>query len=110
MSMLPPDQWGVVVSHYAEIYRGNQDYTDQLRALEAAAEKKETDLPAVRFLLGYHYGYLGFPSQAVTQLDKVLTTVPQDEGAKQLRGIFATKAGITTAVPTKPATPPQPAN
>ena len=55
LEMLPQDKWGVVVSNYSETDRGNQDYTDQLRALETAAKKQ--DSPALRFLLGYHYGF-----------------------------------------------------
>jgi hypothetical protein len=91
MRLLGPEQWGVVVGNYAELYRGNQDYTDQLRALEAAGRKTETASPAVRFLLGYHYAYLGYPKQAVAELDKALATVPNDEVTKKLREVMAAK-------------------
>jgi tetratricopeptide (TPR) repeat protein len=105
LRQMPDDQWGVVVAHYAELYRGNQDYTDQLRALEAARNKPETDSPAVRFLLGYHYGYLGYPKNAVTELDKTLSIVPDDAVAKQLRAMMAAKLPPSKAEPSdKPAT------
>ncbi|HVC97470.1 MAG TPA: hypothetical protein VND64_27555, partial [Pirellulales bacterium] len=62
-----------------------------LRALEAARTKQ--DSPALRFLLGYHYAYLGFPQQAVRELDKALKLNPQDELARQLRDSMKAKLG-----------------
>ena len=106
LRQLSEDQWGVVVSHYAELYRGNQDYTDQLRALEAAAKKPETDSPAVRFLLGYHYGYLGYPKDAIAELDKALASVPQDEIAARLRAIMVSKLPVDQQSAFAPKTPP----
>ncbi|HEX4131037.1 MAG TPA: hypothetical protein VHZ24_13430 [Pirellulales bacterium] len=105
MHLLPSDQWNTVVGNYTELYRGNQDYTDQLRALETAAAKK--DAPGLEFLLGYNYGYLGYPKQAVTSLDKVLTMNPQDSTARQLRALFASKLkpGEVPDAPAAPATP-----
>jgi len=84
MNQLPKDKWGVVVQNSRELYGSYQDYTSQLRALEGAARTKSND-PALRFLLGYHYAYLGYPQQAVDQLDKVLSLAPGDDIAKQLR-------------------------
>ena len=84
MQALSKDQWGVVASNYKELYGSVQDYTNQLRALEKAVGDKP-DNPGQRFLLGFHYGYLGYPQQSVTQLDKVLTLAPADEAAKKLR-------------------------
>lgn len=43
------------------------------------------DSPAVRFLLGCHYGYLGYPRHSVREFDKVLNRVPQDELTQKLR-------------------------
>ena len=77
MHVLPKEQWGVVVSNHKELYGNVQDYTNQLRALEKAVGEKPND-PAQRFLLGFHYAYLGFPQQAVDQLDRELKTTPQD--------------------------------
>ena len=89
MQMLPADKWGAVVSNYAELYRGNQDYTDQLRRLEAA--RLAASSPALQFLTGYHYGYLGYPKNAITELDKAITLAPQDQAAQKLRGVMAAK-------------------
>ncbi len=90
MQQLPKDQWGVVVTNYKDLYGSMQSYTDQLRALEKATKEKP-DNPALRFLLGFHYAYLGFPQQGITQLDKAVKLAPQDEMAKQLRTQLQTK-------------------
>ena len=103
MQMLPKDQWGVVVSNYKELYGNVQDYTDQLRTLEKAVKDKPEN-PAMRFLLGYHYAYLGFPKEAIDQLDKGLKVAPQDEGAKRLREAMQAKL----PKPDAPLAPPKP--
>ena len=103
MQALPKDQWGVVSGNYKELYGSVQDYTNQLRALEKAVDDKP-DEPAQRFLLGFHYGYLGYPQQSIKQLDKVLTLAPKDEVAKKLRDEMQTKL----PKPTAPAVPPTP--
>lgn len=87
--LLPNDKWGEVVRNYTELYRGNQDYTDQLRSLEK--ERKAHDSPGVRFLLGYHYGYLGYSKEAVRELDVALELDPANELARKLRTVFAAK-------------------
>lgn len=88
MQSLPPEKWGVVVTNYTELYRNNQDYCDQLLALENTAKSKATDSPAVRFLLGYHYAYLGYPVHAVRELNKTLAAAPGDGLAAQLRDLM----------------------
>ena len=90
MQLLPEDQWGVVVSNYKELYGKIGDYTAQLRALEKAA-KEQPDDPGLRFLLGYHYGFLGYPQQAVKQLDKTLELAPADQLGQKLRDQFNAK-------------------
>lgn len=87
MQLLPEDQWGVVVKNFRELYGKTRDYTTQLRALEKDV-KTSGENPATRFLLGFHYGYLGYPSHAVKQLDKTLTLAPQDQMAQRLREIM----------------------
>lgn len=105
IQMLPKDQWGVVAGNYKELYTNIQDYTDQLRALEKAVKDKPDD-PATRFLVGYHYGYLGYPKEAIKELDKTLELAPKDEVAKKLRDAFAEKLPKTqqVAVPPTPGT------
>jgi len=90
MQLLPEDQWGVVVTNYRELYGKVGAYTSQLRVLEKSVKQKPDD-PATRFLLGFHYAYLGYPSHAVKQLDKTVSLVPQDELAKKLRDLMAAK-------------------
>lgn len=83
MQQLVKEQWGVVVTNYKDLYTSNQSYTDQLRALEKAVQDKP-DSPALHFLLGFQYGYLGYPQNAVDQLNKTIKLAPRDEMAKQL--------------------------
>jgi tetratricopeptide (TPR) repeat protein len=107
MQMLPKDQWGVVVSNYKELYGNTQSYTDQLRALEKEVRDKP-ESPALRFLLGFQYAYLGFPKESIDQLDKGLKIAPQDEGAKQLRQEIQAKLPKDTAPAAPAAKPPAP--
>jgi tetratricopeptide (TPR) repeat protein len=107
MNVIPKDKWGVVIGNYKELYGNPQDYTTQLRALEKAVSDKP-DNPAPRFLLGFHYAYLGFPQQAVDQLDKVIKIAPQDQMAKALRDEMKAKLP-TPAAPATPAAPVTPA-
>lgn len=100
MQLLPKDKWGVVVSNAQDLYGNYQDYTTHLRALENAVREKP-DNPAQRFLIGFHYAYLGFPRDAVAQLDKTLKVAPQDQGAKLLRDELRAKlsGAATDAAP-----------
>jgi cytochrome c-type biogenesis protein CcmH/NrfG len=100
MQLLPKEEWGVVVKNYKELYSNIQDFTDQLRALEKAIKDKPND-PGMRFLAGFQYAFLGYPKEAVDQLDKGLKVAPRDEMAKKLRDEMAAKLP-------KPADPPAP--
>ncbi len=93
MQMLPEDEWSKVVNNYTDLYGNVQDYTNGVKALEKARGEKP-DEPAMRFLLGYHFGYLGYPKQAVRELDKALDLQPKDLGAEKLRDTFAVAAGL----------------
>ena len=99
MQMLPQEKWGAVVENYKQLYGNIGDYTNQLKALEKARDAKPAD-SALRFLLGFHFGYLGHPKQAVRELDKTLELNGKDEGARKVRDFFAAKLGIApTSVP-----------
>ena len=95
MVLLPQDQWGVVIKNYKELYPHHAPYTEQLRALEKARNDKPDD-PAMRFLLGFHYNYLGYPKQAALEWEKAVQLEPKDEFAKKLldsiRGTASAKA------------------
>lgn len=88
MMMLPSDQWGVVVKNFTDLYGGGNDYENQLRALEKARDAKPKE-PAYRFLLGYQYGYLDYPKNAVTELKQAVALAPQDDLSKKLLDIFS---------------------
>lgn len=90
LATLPRDQWGVVVGKYARLYGATGDYTAALRALEKAREAKDND-PALFFLLGYHYAYLGYPKEAVRELDQALKLAPKDEVARKIHDAAAAK-------------------
>jgi tetratricopeptide (TPR) repeat protein len=99
MQMLPPEKWGAVIENYKQLYGDIGDYTNQLRALEKARDVKPAD-SALRFLLGFHFGYLGHPKQAVRELDKTLELNAKDEGARKVRDIFAGKLGLAPSATT----------
>jgi tetratricopeptide (TPR) repeat protein len=101
MHHLSKDQWGVVVTHYTQLYGRTQDYTNQLRALEKAMKAKGDD-PALRFLTGFQYAYLGFVDQAIDQLDRAIKLAPRDEMAKQLRNEMRAKQMKPAAIPPLP--------
>ena len=99
MQMLPQEKWGAVIENYKELYGNIGDYTNQLKALEKARDAKPAD-SALRFLLGFHFGYLGHPKQAVRELDKTLELNAKDEGARKVRDIFAGKLGLAPSATT----------
>jgi tetratricopeptide (TPR) repeat protein len=103
MRQLSADRWGVVINHYTELYGDTKDYTQQLRALEKAVKEKP-DAPALRFLAGFHYAYLGFTQQALDQLERALKLAPRDEMARQLCDDLRARL----AKPSIPPVPPAP--
>ena len=90
MGALPEDKWGAVVQNYKQLYGNAGDYTSQLKVLEAAVKEKPED-PAMRFLLGFQYGYLDFPQQAERELGKAVQLEGRDPAARRLHDIFAAK-------------------
>ena len=94
MTMLPYDQWGVVVKNYRELYLSNRPITNQLRALEKT-RKENPDNPAARFVLGYEYLYLGYLKHAETELQKAVQLEPANEFSVKLAAL-ATAATIAT--------------
>ena len=104
MQLLPKEGWGVVVKNYKELYGGGSDFTNQLRALEKAVKDKPHH-PALRFLAGFQYAYLGYAKEAIDQLDKGLQAAPRDEMAKKLRDELIGKLpkGVDSPTPAVPA-------
>jgi tetratricopeptide (TPR) repeat protein len=92
------------LANYRELYGRPDDYNDQLRALEKFRDGNAND-PAARFLLGYHYFYLGRLQDAFNQLDKAIQIQPQDPFARTLRNMAAEKVG-QPKVPDQPPSNP----
>ncbi len=78
MYQLPTADWGDVVKHYSGLYGNTHDYTNQLRALEEAIRIHDDD-PALRFVAGFEFGYLGFVEQSLVQLDEAMMYEADDE-------------------------------
>jgi hypothetical protein len=53
----------------------------------------------LRFLVGYHFGYLNYPKQAVRELNKAVELEGRDPAARRLHDIFAVKIGAPTVGP-----------
>jgi tetratricopeptide (TPR) repeat protein len=113
MTLLPADQWGVVASNYRDYYGDTQHYVDQLKVLEQAVWA-DTASPALRLLLAFHYGWLGYPAESVREANELLKLSPGDALAQKLREVMEAKlpnqksASPPSAAPaTTPVPPPQ---
>ena len=109
MSELPESKWGVAVQNYTKLYGNTQDYTNQLKLLEAARKQNPND-PALRFLLGFNFGYLGYPKQAVNELGKAVQLEGRDPAARKLHDLFAAQidAPLVGPVPRSAQSPVAP--
>ena len=90
LMLLPQENWGQAVSDYKKLYANPKDYVDQLKSLAKAAADKPND-PALRFLLGFHYGYSGRVADAVRELNKLVQLEPKDQLGRKLRDLMADK-------------------
>jgi hypothetical protein len=90
LMLLPQEKWGQAVSDYKKLYANPKDYLDQLKSLARAAADKPND-PALRFLLGFHYGYSGRVADAVRELNKLVQLEPKDQLGRKLRDLMADK-------------------
>lgn len=84
MSILPEDRWGTVIANYRDLYGNTQDYVNQLKGLEQAVRNDPKD-PALRFLVAFQYGNLGYPRDAVRELDQATKLAPDDRMSASLR-------------------------
>ena len=72
--------------HQLRGYYGNpQHYTDQYQRLQSAVNTQSD--PSTNFLLGYHHLMLGHHKHAQSQLQAVITALPNDPVAGRLIGI-----------------------
>ena len=90
LMLLPQEKWGQAISDYKKLYTNPKDYSDQLKSLAKAAADKPND-PALRFLLGFHYGYSGRVADAVRELNKLVQLEPKDQLGRKLRDLMADK-------------------
>lgn len=90
LMLLPQEKWGQAISDYKRLYTNPKDYLDQLKSLAKAAADKPND-PALRFLLGFHYGYSGRVADAVRELNKLVQLEPKDQLGRKLRDLMADK-------------------
>ncbi len=72
---LKPDDWGLFVRDFRNVYPSRAAFTKCLRGLEKhVAERPKSAVG--RFLLGYMYGYLGHTEQALRQLRQAADLAP----------------------------------
>jgi len=91
MALLDPSDWGSVVRNFRNYYGNANDYTDQLRKLERFVGDKP-DAVYAHFLVGYQYGYLGYPDHARNELNKAVALESRDELAGKLLEQFGGEA------------------
>ena len=87
LALTPQRQWGTVVARFRDYYANSRDYTEHLRALEGYVAAHPRSAPG-RFLLGYHYGYLGHAAEAARQLRQAGQLVEGDPTVEALRQRF----------------------
>jgi len=104
LMLLPQEKWGQAVSDYKKLYANPKDYLDQLKSLAKAVADKPND-PALRFLLGFHYGYSGRVADAVRELNKLVQLEPKDQLGRKLRDLMTDKThnDNSSAVATAPS-------
>lgn len=88
--------WGGIVKDFGRFYGNPNDYTEQLRRLEKFANQ-HAEAPYARFLLGYQYGFLGYPTEGRRELEKAVSLESRDEIAQRLLEQFGGTAPRTKA-------------
>ena len=104
---LPETEWGLIVENYLDYYLLPKPFEWQLRALEKFVGEHPDSAPAAR-LLGYQYGFLGFPAEAAEYLQRANTIQPGDRLATRLQQRFAGLANQQRAANGQPPLPGRP--
>lgn len=86
MALLDASDWGWFVQNFRRYYR-NSDYVGQVRQLEEFAAENPGSVDA-HFLLGYHYGYLGYRAEAREHLAKARALDPAGHMRAELLAHF----------------------
>jgi tetratricopeptide (TPR) repeat protein len=103
LAMSPGMDWTTL----SGLYGNTDDYTQQLRRLEAQCQSNPRDA-AARFVLAYHYLVTGHAEEAVDALRNVVAEQPRDVTAKRMLDALAPpeqSANIAAAT-----TPPKPSD
>lgn len=79
LAVAPGMDWTTLIS----LYSNSDEYTAQLRALEAYVKKNPND-SAADFVLAYHYLVCGHSDSALNALQRVIETQPNDQVAKRM--------------------------
>jgi tetratricopeptide (TPR) repeat protein len=101
LAMSPGMDWTTL----SGLYGNADDYSQQLRRLEAQCQSNPRDA-AAHFVLAYHYLVTGNPEEAVDALRVVVAQQPRDATAKRMLEALA-PADQPTAIAAAP-TPPEP--
>jgi tetratricopeptide (TPR) repeat protein len=98
LAVAPGMDWTTLIS----LYSSADEYTEQLRALEAHCKQKPND-SAADFVLAYHYLICGHTDSAKRALQRVVQAQPNDQVAKRM--YEALQGGDESATPPAEAEP-----
>jgi tetratricopeptide (TPR) repeat protein len=98
LSSAPGMDWTTMSS----LYGNDDDYTAQLRKLEAYCKANPKDAAAA-FVLAYHYLTLGEKDAAVDMLQVVVANQPKDYTAKRMLDALAPSQMAATPAPATPS-------
>jgi tetratricopeptide (TPR) repeat protein len=101
---LPESEWGLIVENYLDYYLLPKPFEWQLRALEKYLSEHPDAAPAA-CLLGFEYGYLGYPVEAAEYLQRANAIAPGDRIANRLHQHFSGLAAQQRAASGEPPLP-----
>jgi tetratricopeptide (TPR) repeat protein len=102
LSVGPGWDWTTLIGNYAD---ANQ-YTEQIRNLEAFVKSDEASAPG-HFVLAYHYITQGHNDAAAAQLSKVVALQPDDTLSTQLLSKLKPTEAVTAPATAATSAPPQ---
>lgn len=102
LAVAPGMDWTTLVSLYGDL----DDYTAQLRALEAYVSDNPENA-AASFVLAYHYLVMGHNEQAIEMLQRVVRLQPRDTTAQRLLKMLEGPPEPTSAAVATTETPPE---
>jgi len=105
---LSRDDWGAPVRNFKTYFRSGQEYTARLRALESFVREHPAESSG-HYLLGYHYGYLGYSAEATRELETAikLASAPTVENIAAPPPVVATPRATPQPGPAPPRDGPR---